>query len=319
MNASRVCPIWGTAVSDMDLTSGQWLVDSPRAGGRYGINRPAMFNLRANDELEKARLTSWLVEQRRMGVEYPTVTVDVVEDAIRRSGLSPHERADRLLRCLASEVADIAGTFKSPLIGAHPFTYTRMAFSESTRPEELEYLMSYLRTRGWVSGHDPDRPNVHQVSVEGYSRIADLEETVVESSKAFVAMWFDDSMREVWEKAIKPGIEDAGYDPVRIDRKEYLNKIDDEIISELKRARFVVADFTHGDDGPRGGVYYEAGFAHGKGRKVVFTCENEALKKIHLDTRQYNHIAWEREDLEDFRHRLATRISAVIGDGPRKS
>ena len=91
------------------------------------------------------------------------------------------------------------------------------------------------------------------------------------------------------------------------------------MIAELRRARFVVADFTHGADGARGGVYYEAGFAHGMDREVIFTCEKEALKRIHFDTRQYNHIVWEAEKLDEFRSRLAARISAVIGDGPRKT
>ena len=49
------------------------------------------------------------------------------------------------------------------------------------------------------------------------------------------------------------------------------NSIDDEIIAEIRRSWFVVADFTCGTvphEGkevaiPRGGVYYEAGFAQG--------------------------------------------------------
>ena len=98
-----------------------------------------------------------------------------------------------------------------------------------------------------------------------------------------------------------------------------MNKIDDEIIAELNRARFVVADFTHGDEGPRGGVYYEAGFAHGRNIPVIFTCRKDIIDKVHFDTRQYNHIVWEAEKLDEFRRKLAMRISAVIGDGPRKS
>ena len=54
----------------------------------------------------------------------------------------------------------------------------------------------------------------------------------------------------------------------------------------------MVADFTYGDDGERGGVYYEAGFAHGLNIPVFFTCQKGFLEKIHFDTRQYNHIEW---------------------------
>ena len=127
-------------------------------------------------------------------------------------------------------------------------------------------------------------------------------------------MWFDDSMNEAWKHGIDPAVRDTGYEPVRIDRKEHVNKIDDEIVAEIRRARFVVADFTHGDTGARGGVYYEAGFAHGLGIPVIFSCRKDRLEEAHFDTRQYNHIVWETP--EELRDRLAKRIAAVLGDGP---
>ena len=130
-------------------------------------------------------------------------------------------------------------------------------------------------------------------------------------------MWFDDSMDEVWEHAIKPGIEEGGYEPVRIDRQEHLDKIDDAIIAALRRARFVVADFTCGEDGARGGVYYEAGFALGRNIPVIFSCRGDSIREVHFDTRQYPHILWEMGELDAFRRALTTRIGATIGDGPR--
>ncbi len=138
-------------------------------------------------------------------------------------------------------------------------------------------------------------------------------------------MWFDESMDNIYENAIKPAIEEAGYEPYRIDKREHNNKIDDEIIAEIRRSRFIVADFTHNEDkevrgdedkGVRGGVYYEAGFAHGLNIPVVFTCKESLKKKIHFDTRQFNHIFW--KDPEDLKKQLIDRIGATIGQGPLK-
>jgi hypothetical protein len=39
-------------------------------------------------------------------------------------------------------------------------------------------------------------------------------------------------------KADAPAIRDSGYEPMRIDRKEHINKIDDEIIAEIRRSCF---------------------------------------------------------------------------------
>ena len=66
----------------------------------------------------------------------------------------------------------------------------------------------------------------------------------------------------------------------------------DEIIAEIRRSRFLVADFTHGEDGARGGVYYEAGFANGLGIKVIHTCREDAVRTLHFDTSHINHIVW---------------------------
>lgn len=111
-----------------------------------------------------------------------------------------------------------------------------------------------------------------------------------ESEKVFVAMWFDEQTNDAYNNGIQPAIEtDCGYKSIRIDRKEYLGKVDDEIIAEIRESRFIVADFT----GQRHGVYFEAGFAQGLGLPVIWTCHEDHVKELHFDTRQENHITWE--------------------------
>ena len=193
-----------------------------------------------------------------------------------------------------------------------------LAWSESTNVEELKYLLDYLKHSSWLIELPGSATLLcYQLSVSGYSYLAEINHAVLDSSQAFVAMWFDESMDKVWEEGLLPGIRDTGYEAVRIDQKEHLNKIDDEIIAEIRRSCFLVADFTQGETGPRGGVYYEAGFAQGLNIKVIFTCRKDALEKVHFDTRQYPHIVWETP--QELRDKLAKRISAVLGDGPLKN
>ena len=75
------------------------------------------------------------------------------------------------------------------------------------------------------------------MTVEGYIHLEGLV-TETDLSQAFVAMWFDESMDGVYENGIAPAVRRAGYDPLRIDQKEHVNKIDDEIIAEIRRSRF---------------------------------------------------------------------------------
>jgi hypothetical protein len=59
------------------------------------------------------------------------------------------------------------------------------------------------------------------------------------------------------------------------------------------------------------GVYFEAGYALGLDRKVIWTCkEGQELTDMHFDTRQYNHILW--RDAEHLENELYYRVSATI-------
>ena len=327
MSEHSACPIWNTPASIEPPTGLGATVDSPRAGGRYFITVRAIAILQNRDESLKARLTSWLIEQRRLGTDCPRIPAIAVDAIKQRRSLSVHQRADNLLRYIQRQLPHIGIDFyfemDNGIIGNprrdEARTYMEMlAWTESTRMEELKYLLNYLESALWLQ-QIPDGATRLQYSltVSGYSHLAEIDHAVADSPQAFVAMWFDESMDEVWEEGLRPAIRDAGYKAIRIDRKEHLNKIDDEIIAEIRRARFLVADFTQGKAGQRGGVYYEAGFAHGLNIPVVFTCRKDTLEKVHFDTRQYPHIVWETP--EALRDGLTKRISAVLGDGPLKS
>ena len=120
------------------------------------------------------------------------------------------------------------------------------------------------------------------ITVLGYQHAAE-QSANKDLSQCFVAMWFDESMKQAYEEGIEKAVEACGYKPLRIDQKQHLNKIDDEIIAEIRRSRFVVADFTHdATKGVRGGVYYEAGFAHALGLPVIFSCKKDQEKSFTL-------------------------------------
>ena len=119
-------------------------------------------------------------------------------------------------------------------------------------------------------------------------------------------MWFDTSLTEAWSDGFEPAIRSCGFDPVRIDLKEHNGKICDEIVAEIRSCGLLVADFT----GQRGGVYFEAGFALGLGKPVVWTCREDEVGKLHFDTRQYNHIVW--DTTESLHQKLENRIRATV-------
>lgn len=339
------CLIWGTPCQIHRLDIDTWMVTgSARAGGDYLIDDIVHMGMALSDA-EKARLTSWLCEQRMVGNTCPKITSDEIEYVKARKPLQVQERADRLLRCLAEHsdgVGVILGIVSSdensslvtslglpePDQDIYELYRFALAWSESVDDKELSFLTNFLSNQGWITKDQRIKtdqgiyqaPGYSQVSylcrveISGYSRIEEVAINVL-SDQCFVAMWFDPIMEKAYDEGIRPAVESAGYAPVRIDQKpDLIGKIDDAIIAEIRRSRFVIADFTHGDKGVRGGVYYEAGFAHGLNLPVFFTCHKDTVDELHFDTRQFNHIVWENYD--DLRENLCNRILAYMGEGP---
>ena len=278
---NRQCPIWGSGYPAQVHRSAQnpfvLEVDSPRAGGSFAIETLVEMSTSLNDQA-KARLTTWILDRNALGERLPEVTHQIVDYAKGRQSLPVFARARRLLSFIVQQAETVDGFFDTRSEDPRA-----LAWSESTRWSEVAYFVDYLLTNGWLAAPQDvairtveryKMPAIVMASVDGHSQVAANQEKV-NTSQAFVAMWFDDSMTEAYEKGIQPAIEDAGYKAMRIDQKEHANKIDDEIIAEIRRSRFIVADFSHGGDGARGGVYYEAGFAHGLNIPVIFTCHKD--------------------------------------------
>lgn len=145
-----------------------------------------------------------------------------------------------------------------------------------------------------------------RITPRGWEAADRLRRVRSDSDQAFVAMWFDPSLDEAWEKGFKPALESTGFHPIRVDLVEHNQKIDDRIVAEIRRSGLLVADFT----GNRGGVYFEAGFAMGLVIPVIWTCRDTDIDQVHFDTRQYNHIVWHNPD--ELRERLINRVSATL-------
>ena len=335
------CPIWPDFQATRQYNAdGDIYIDSPRAGGSYFIDPEAVakleerFTLRLrNDprpgtprfrvsEFNRLRLTTWLIDQWSLTGMEPFVTPEVIASIRHRRRLLPHERANRLLRFIAQESPTVGEPvvfqLREQLSRREEANLRALAWSESGSLGEMEFLVSYLEQNGWLQSIK-DPPGYLMgctVTVDGYTEIA-RQPPPTESNQAFVAMWFHDSMEDAYWQGIEPATRAAGYEPVRIDNVEHAGLIDDAIIAAIRKARFVIADLTQGDEGARGGVYYEAGFGHGLGLPVIFTCREDKFKLVHFDTNHQAHILW--NGYEDLKTRLRRRIEAVVGRGPLAS
>jgi len=263
---------------------------------------------------ERAKLTTWILNKNLLGEE-PTFTLNDMREVEAARPLSISEKIDRFLLMLDHEgfrpgdPLPWAGGLMSPEV--QKSINRTMLWIEAASEKEFYAFSKILAQAGIVEKDDRDRSHL---AYEGYRRIENLRRGNVSSDQAFVAMWFNPEMDEAYAEGLAPAVREAGYRPQRIDNKEHNNKIDDEIIAEIRRSRFIIADFTSERDHPRGGVYFEAGFASGLGIPVIWTCRSDLIDQVHFDTRQFNHIVWKTPS--ELRTKLSARIRATIGQGP---
>ena len=285
--------------------------------GQFDLS-PRAFKLVKRDEDLRYKFRVMLKERLLKGfTEFLTITVKAhdaenhitVEELISRYPRSAGEMIDRTLLNLS-------------MFMPHPFSECNIDYQQmpsvtfARNPQEAFNMVQTLLSMGYITykpsggGTDgiPSGKVAYGVTSDGWKKIEESLKSNINSKQAFVAMWFNDEMISIWEEGLSKGIEDAGYLAFRIDNKEHNDKICDEIIAEIRRSKFVVADFTKN----RGGVYFEAGFALGLGIPVIWTVRQDFLKEegVHFDTRQYNHIDYNTPD--ELRNRLSNRIRATI-------
>lgn len=286
--------------SSLDLDS--W--DCPSCG-KYRLQLSAkedyFSNVRPLKPQHRQRISGWIRDQQKFG-DPPTLSADDIEQlkSVRLPTLP--ERATRLLSAIVEILPD-------PLEVTSIADHRIWGASFSITYSDVRLLAEILRDSGFLNFiGDSD---LVRITPQGHIEVEEKTLRNPSSSQGFVAMWFSDKVQSAYKNGISPAITAARYSPLRIDTKEHTNKIDDEIVAEIRRSRFLVADFT----GHRGGVYFEAGFAMGLNIPVFFTCRHDAIEDLHFDIRQYNTIAW--TDEADLKTRLKNRIIAVIGEGPK--
>ena len=292
----NACPLCGRSAQIRVIPIGRQVICE--TCGTFEITGTLEAILPRLDQRLKEKIGFWTRDENDLG-EIPRVTSHTEELVAKLPDKTVIERAERLLAFGIRQQQDLGGHFS-------PISSAAIGVTHSRSVGDALALARLLQEEGWLTGNFDS--GYAQVTPRGFIQASASK--VSNSVNGFIAMWFDKSMDTARAEGFEPAIRAAGYTPVIVSGVEHINKIDDEIISQIRKSKFLVADFT----GHRGGVYFEAGFAMGLGLPVFWTCRRDDLAKLHFDVRQYNCIDW--VDTADLSERLQKRIEAVIGGGP---
>lgn len=178
--------------------------------------------------------------------------------------------------------------------------------------QELVFYLFTLYKQGLIDGRDATTKDGAdligiRLTYEGLAKLIEINESGTQSNRCFVAMSFSDSQRDT-RNAIRIAIKNCDFDAILIDEQHIDSEvtINDALIAEIKKSKFVVADFTE----HKHGVYFEAGFALGLRKPVIYLCDKKDFDNTHFDTNHYPHIIY--ESLSDLTEKLQTKIEAWI-------
>jgi hypothetical protein len=292
------CEICGNVETRFGTDWAICLRECPRCGTYKYYSTVGWIKISSSGHL--VRLSGWVREQNDSGVEYPEITTEVYRRTMLMTIPKLRDRASRALTVIARMWPGLTDWFDPREFAQSPELLGR---SYSLDEDDALNLMEILMAHGSLRS---DLESACGLSVQGLLEVEDLEAVKSNSTQGFVAMSFSAVLEKAWTSGFDPAIRAAGFTPMRIDAKEFVGGISDEIISEIRRSRFVVVDYTE----QKNGVYFEAGLALGLGLVVIPTCHVDDIDKLHFDIRHLNTLLW--KEPEDLVASLSNRIKAVI-------
>lgn len=308
----KSCPFCGsneaTVQSDPELGSEAW---NCIWCGRFALFRPYTNpNVLTNDQRNILR---GLSAERKVRREGPLeVHEDNLPILLTQGPATPADQADRFLLNLALKSSEpgVGTAFTSRYDGGLAFAAAHDA---------VIAWLDFLKNDGlieYTGGRSDERNNIgFRLTLEGWRRVRELQAKGAASDAGFVAMSFAPEFDRLWSKGILPAFETSRRRAVRADRTEHTDRIDDWIMNQIRDCRFLLAETTASN----AGVCFEAGYALGLRRPVIWIVREDSMAGLHFDIRQYNHLKWKAGEEEQLAPRLAQRIMSLVGEGRRRS
>lgn len=153
-------------------------------------------------------------------------------------------------------------------------------------------------------------PETYSLTFDGLQKYYELTQEGSKSSRCFIAMSFNKEDEHIFTNAIQPICQELGFDAIRVDKRdpEKEQTINDFIIAEIKKCKFLISDYSN----QKSGVYFEAGYALGRGKKVIYTCPRKELEKLHFDINHFPVLLY--DSIEDLKQQLKAKIESYIID-----
>jgi len=291
----------------------EYVLDLKTDGIRFRLT-PDALNWNQNDRffLANKHIFAGLILNNNWFENKETlITIDRLQELLSQKTYpkTPPEKADSLFEFYLNLQEEDGQVVKVDYKYLITLVWKKLYFKSYN---ELIYYTKYLDEIGLIKAGLFDYVNYIElkdfsITVEGLNYGIKLQSEGEKSNLCFIAMAFKPETSNI-RNAIKEALIETGFQPILIDEQNIKSDrtINDEIIANLKKCKFCIADFSYHSNG----VYFESGFALGQGKKVIYTCYDKEFEKAHFDIRPLQHIIY--PTAEQLKKDLINKIEAWI-------
>ncbi len=298
-----ICPVCGDTANN-SVNQGVAADINCQSCGNFRITWEAAsdFPLPFQEDLQKAIARHFI--RKLQGSQRPTIELEFLRALSERRLPAPPELCDNLLMYLAEQLdqqpgKQVAFRFDDPMV---------MAIIGAVSPSDLAWAVDTLRSQGlsYVSGSDVMGGNL---TAQGWERVDLLRRARIASRYAFFARKFDNpDLDTVFKQCLSQAVADTGFELRIVTQRAGL--IDAIMEDEIRRCRFLLADLSDYN----AGAYWEAGFAEGLGKPVIYICSSK-IEDTHFDTNHRGAVRWDLSSLDETAKRLKAVIrNTLLGD-----
>ena len=243
-----------------------------------------------NDK-KRAALSHFLRINQSSTEKPPLIDPDWLKKFIEDAQLpTPAQQATNIIRY----IGDLIEASGRPL---KTFPDSFFAAVGSPNPEFAHSISKELLEAGMLSGilkeSMGNRGNMLNIglTLAGWEKYELERRGKIAGSYGFIAMKFGDPVLDPFVTCVvKPAIIDIGYTLIDLREVARAGIIDNILREKIRDSAFVLVDLTHDNSG----AYWEAGFAEGLGKPVLYLCEQAKFneKKTHFDTNHCTTVTW---------------------------
>lgn len=272
--------------------------------GKFKISLRAKFAAEQLDDLDRSKL-SFGIWKSQTNQEILVVSTETLEGLPKSPLPTPIEQVDWLVEFLGTTQSSPSARVTLP----HRSLRAKIGAIDC---ESEQFTIQCAESMGLLDGTYKSLPSVGiRLTLEGWIRYEKIRKGAVTSRTAFIAMPFrNDKLTQLVESTFKPAVEETGFKLKRVDDDAKAGSIDDKIRVDIRMARFLIADLTGGNNG----AYWEAGYAEGLEKPVIYTCSKEYFEAngTHFDTNHHLTVDWDEKEPEAFAEKLKATIRATL-------